>query len=130
MFTMRPGFSAAIRRRATSHDSTYTARTFVSSTASISSSDILWARCASGMPALFTRIVTVPNAASAASTAPAMAVASLTSSGTLTAVPPDGGDLGHEVVELLDPTRRRPPPTHRRPRASARTAAPARTTPR
>ena len=51
----------------------------------MSSSDILWARWASGMPALFTRMVTVPNAASAASTAPAMAVASLTSSGTLTA---------------------------------------------
>ena len=61
----------------------------VSITSSISSSDILCARWASGMPALLTRMVTSPNAASAASTAPAMALASLTSRGTLTADPPD-----------------------------------------
>ena len=56
---MRPGVSVAISRRATSLASSHGPRTLVSSTASVSSSDILWARWASGMPALLTRMSTV-----------------------------------------------------------------------
>ena len=96
---MRPGRFSAMRRRATSMASRYGPRRFVSSTASTSSTDILWARAASGMPALFTRMSTGPKAASAASTAATIWSASVMSSGTPTQVPPGRGDLGLHLVE-------------------------------
>ena len=85
---IRPGRSAAINRRATSQARMYGPRRFVSRTRSISSVDILWARSASGTPALFTAIVTVPAASSARPTTDTMSSASVMSSRSGTAVPP------------------------------------------
>ncbi len=85
---MRPGSSAAISRRATSQDSTNGPRRLVPNTVSMSSMDILWARWASGTPALLTRIVTVPSARSACSTTSRMLSVSVMSRRMPTARPP------------------------------------------
>ena len=69
MLTIRPPRLASISRLATSVASSHGPRRLVSSTASTSSSDILCARWASGMPALLTRMVTSPTSASAVSSA-------------------------------------------------------------
>jgi hypothetical protein len=79
MLTMRPGDPAAMSRRATSQARMYGPRRLVPRTWSIKSIRILWARCASGTPALFTAMVTVPTAFSASSTAAMTASASVMS---------------------------------------------------
>ena len=88
MFTMRPGRSAAMSPRATSLARSHGPRTLVSSTASVSSSDILCARWASGMPALLTRMSTRPSASFACATAWTIDSSSVTSSAIGTHVPP------------------------------------------
>ena len=59
--TMCPGCIASSSRRGTPHDRMYGPRGFVSITESMMSTDISWARRASGMPALCTRIGTRPS---------------------------------------------------------------------
>ena len=88
MLTMRPGCLSLMRRRANSHEISHGARRLVPSTASTSSVDILVANCASGIPALFTRMSTVPTSASMRSNAADSAASSRTSSGIAIALPP------------------------------------------
>ena len=99
---MRPGCSAASRPRATSLASSHGPRRFVSSTASVSSSDILWARWASGMPALLTRMSTRPSASLAWATAWVIDSASVTSRAIGTHSPPLACDLLGQLLELVD----------------------------
>ena len=68
----------------------------------MSSSDILWARAASGMPALFTRIVTRPSWASMSSSSASNVSASMTSSATGPARAPVGADALGQRLELVD----------------------------
>ena len=103
---MRPGASVAISRLATSLASSHGPRTLVSSTASVSSSDILWARWASGMPALLTRMSTVPRASVASATTAAICSASVTSRAIGSTHAPAGLDLLGELGEAVGPAGR------------------------
>ena len=89
MFTILPGSPVSISRFATSTDSTQGPMRFVSNTASINGSSILTARWASGIPALFTKMVTVPKRSYASLSAARMLSRSVISMAIAAAVPPE-----------------------------------------
>ena len=88
ILTIRPGNFSCMSFLATSHDKIYGPVKLVPITVSISSSDCFTAHWASGMPALFTRVVIVPNCPSTAATASLMVTLSLISIGTTAQIPP------------------------------------------
>ena len=102
---MAPVLPAASMRRAASCAQKNTASRLVERTRRHSSSGISTARPACATPALLTRIVTVPNAFSAASNAFAIAARSRTSASIGTALPPIFSIFAVSVFEAIGAPR-------------------------
>ena len=88
ILTIRPARFCSMSLRATSQDNTHGPTKFVSNTASVSSSDILMARSASGMPALLIKIWMVPSFSSASESAARILSLEVISSGMGSQTPP------------------------------------------